>query len=167
MRQYWKVGDLAKSTGITVRTLRFYDQIGLFSPSGHSESGHRLYNEADIGRLQQILSLKDLGLSLEDIQKVLNGHAYTPYDIVAIQIKRVRQTIRTQQKLLAELERVAERMSDKQPLNADTFISLLETMKASHEKVIIERRLDWERRFDQLGDFLNETRNEHTKEEDS
>lgn len=66
MKRHWKVGELAKLTGLTIRTLRFYDQIGLFSPSAHSDSGHRLYNEADLSRLQQILSLKELGLSLEE-----------------------------------------------------------------------------------------------------
>lgn len=154
--QHWKVGDLAKWTGLTVRTLRFYDQIGLFSPSGHTETGHRLYNEADIKRLHQILSLKDLGLSLEEIQSVLKGHNYTPSDLVNIQIERVRENIKTQQKLLAELERVAERMNQQESLSTDAFISLLETMKQSHEKYIIEHRLNWERRFDLLGGFLND-----------
>jgi DNA-binding transcriptional MerR regulator len=155
MPQHWKVGDLAKLTGLTVRTLRFYDQIGLFSPSGHSDSGHRLYNEADIKQLHQIISLKDLGLSLEEIQSVLKGHTYTPSDIVDIQIERVRKNIKTGQKLLAELERVAERMNHQEPPTVDEFISLLETMKMSHEKYIIEHRLNWEHHFDQLGDFLN------------
>jgi DNA-binding transcriptional MerR regulator len=150
MQQHWKVGDLAKLTGLTVRTLRFYDQIGLFSPSGHSDSGHRLYNQADIRRLQQILSLKDLGLSLEEIQTVLKGHTYTPSDIVAIQIERIRKNIKTQQKLLAE------RMNHQDPLSIDAFISLLEAMKMSHEKNIIKHRLNWERHFDLLGDFLKE-----------
>lgn len=155
MPQHWKIGDLAKLTGLTVRTLRFYDQIGLFSPSEHSDSGHRLYNEADIKQLNQILSLKDLGLTLEEIQSVLKRRTYTPSDIVDIQIKRVRKNIKIQQKLLAELERIAERMNRQEPPSVDEFISLLETMKMSNEKYIIEHRLNWEHRFDQLGDFLN------------
>ncbi|TXK76135.1 MerR family transcriptional regulator [Paenibacillus sp. N3.4] len=156
MQQHWKVGDLAKLTGLTVRTLRFYDQIGLFSPSWHSDSGHRLYNEADIKLLHQILSLKDLGLSLVEIKSVLKGDTYTPSDIVAIQIERVRKNIKIQQKLLAELERVGERMHHQEPPSIDAFISLLETMKLSHEKYIVEHRLYWERRLDLLGDFLND-----------
>ncbi|UKS25524.1 MerR family transcriptional regulator [Paenibacillus sp. HWE-109] len=156
MQQHWKVGELAKLTGLTVRTLRFYDQIGLFTPSGHSDSGHRLYNEADIKQLHQIVSLKDLGLSLEEIQSIRKEHNLTPSDIVDIQIERVRKNLKTQQKLLAELERVAERMNKQEPLSIDAFVSLLETMKLSHEKYIIERRLSWERRFDLLGDFLND-----------
>ncbi|MFD0672733.1 MerR family transcriptional regulator [Cohnella sp. GCM10027633] len=157
MQQHWKVGDLAKLTGLTIRTLRFYDQIGLFTPSGHSDSGHRLYNEADIRRLQQIMALKDLGLSLDEIQTTLQGQAYTPYDIVAIQIERVLRTLESQRKLLFELERVAEKMNDRQPPSVDAFVSLLETMKASQEKYIIERRMDWEHRLDLLDDYLKET----------
>ena len=67
MPHEWKTGELAKLTGLTIRTLRYYDQIGLFSPSGRTEAGYRLYTESDLARLQQILSLKELGLSLEQI----------------------------------------------------------------------------------------------------
>lgn len=114
-----------------------------------------MYNDADIRRLHHILSLKDLGLSLEEIQSVLKGHAYTPSDIVNIQIERIRKNIFTQQKLLAELERVAELMDRQEPPSVDEFISLLQTMKLSHEKAIVARRLNWEHNLDQLGGYLN------------
>ena len=59
-----KVGDLARRTGLTVRTLHHYDLIGLLKPSLHTESGHRLYTGRDVGRLQQVLSrLRPLGFS--------------------------------------------------------------------------------------------------------
>ncbi|GED31131.1 MerR family transcriptional regulator [Brevibacillus centrosporus] len=156
MQQHWKVGDLASLTGLTVRTLRYYDQIGLFSPSEHSDSGHRMYNEADIQRLQKILSLKDLGLSLEEIKRVLEGQTYSSSEIVSIQIERVRKQIKIQQKLLAELERVAEKMNQQEPLSIDAFLSLLESMKQSQEKYVIAHRLNWERHLDLLGEFLND-----------
>ena len=56
-----KVGELARRTGLTVRTLHHYDEIGLLRPSLHTESGHRLYTAADVGRLQQVVSLRQLG----------------------------------------------------------------------------------------------------------
>jgi MerR family transcriptional regulator, thiopeptide resistance regulator len=49
-----KVGDLAKQTGVSVRTLHYYDEIGLLSPSHRTDTGYRLYDKADIMRLQQI-----------------------------------------------------------------------------------------------------------------
>ncbi|EPY06220.1 MerR family transcriptional regulator [Paenibacillus alvei TS-15] len=160
MKQLWKVGDLAKLTGLTLRTLRFYDQIGLFSPSGHSDSGHRLYNQADLSRLQQILSLKELGLSLEEIKSVVTGGHFSPLQIVSLQITRLKETIKMQQKLLAGLESVSELMLLKQPVTVEDFTKLLEMMKKSQEKVILERWMNWEHRLDQLGDLLDKNTDE-------
>lgn len=61
----WRVGELAKRTGVSVRTLHWYEEIGLLSPSQRSEAGHRLYAAEDLGRLQQIQSLRQLGFSLD------------------------------------------------------------------------------------------------------
>jgi MerR family transcriptional regulator, thiopeptide resistance regulator len=58
---------------VSIRTLRFYDQIGLLKPSQRSESGYRLYNASDLTRLQQILSLKLLGFSLSEIKAFLSA----------------------------------------------------------------------------------------------
>ncbi|MCM3293487.1 MerR family transcriptional regulator [Paenibacillus sp. MER 180] len=160
MKQLWKVGDLAKLTGLTLRTLRFYDQIGLFSPSAHSDSGHRLYNQADLSRLQQILSLKELGLSLEEIKSVITGGHFSPLQIVSLQIARLKDTIQMQQKLLAGLESVSDLMLLKQPVTVEDFTKLLEMMKKSQEKVILERWMNWEHRLDQLGDLLDKDADE-------
>lgn len=154
MKRYWKVGDLAKLTGLTVRTLRFYDQIGLFSPSGQTESGHRLYNESDMSRLQQILSLKELGLSLEEVKSVLAGEQYEPLEIVTMQIARIKEQIKLQHKLLEQLEHVSKLMQGKAPLTVEDFTSLLQAMKMRHEKLVAERRMNWEHRLDLLDDFL-------------
>lgn len=62
------VGDLAKEMSITVRTLQFYDKEGLLKPSAKSEGGRRLYTKKDMVKLHQILSLKFLGFSLEEIK---------------------------------------------------------------------------------------------------
>ncbi|MFP3361090.1 MerR family DNA-binding transcriptional regulator, partial [Planococcus sp. SIMBA_143] len=54
MKEHWKVGEVAELAGLTIRTLRYYDQICLFSPSQYTESGHRLYTKEDLVRLQPI-----------------------------------------------------------------------------------------------------------------
>ena len=61
------VGELAKLTGITVRTLHHYDQIGLVQPSDRSRAGYRLYGDADVLRLQQVLIYRELGVPLDEI----------------------------------------------------------------------------------------------------
>ncbi|NDY74733.1 MerR family transcriptional regulator, partial [Desulfobacter hydrogenophilus] len=66
-----KVGELARRSGITVRTLHHYDAIGLLTPSARSDSGYRLYNRDDIARLHQIQAMRRLDLSLADIGALL------------------------------------------------------------------------------------------------
>ena len=65
---YMTVGELAKKMKTTVRALQYYDREGLFSPSEISEGGRRLYTDKDVITLHQILSLKSLGFSLDDIK---------------------------------------------------------------------------------------------------
>ena len=66
-----KVSDVAKLTGVTVRTLHYYDEIGLLPPSGVTSSGYRVYNDADLEVLQQILFFRELDFSLEDIRAIM------------------------------------------------------------------------------------------------
>jgi len=65
---YLTVGKLSKKMGVTIRTLQHYDQMGLLCPSAASDGGRRLYSDADVVRLYQILSLKELGFSLPQIK---------------------------------------------------------------------------------------------------
>ncbi|MGQ1795874.1 MerR family transcriptional regulator [Kocuria oceani] len=66
-----KIGDVAERAGVSLRTLRHYDTIGLLPPTGRSEGGFRLYTEEDYRRLQIIQGMKALGWSLEQITEVL------------------------------------------------------------------------------------------------
>jgi DNA-binding transcriptional MerR regulator len=166
MERNWKVGDLAKISGVTIRTLRYYDQIGLFSPSDQTQSGHRLYNESDLILLQQILSLKELGLTLEEVKSVLTGDYYSPLEIVTLQKSRIKEQIKQQQKLLEQLEYVSKLMKRKTPLTIEDFTTLLQAMKISHEKLTVQWKTNWESRLDLLGDFLDEENEMKKSKED-
>jgi MerR family transcriptional regulator, thiopeptide resistance regulator len=67
----WKVGALAKATGLTVRTLHHYDEIGLLQPSARLTGGHRLYDADDVARLYRIIRLRQLGFPLRQVAAVL------------------------------------------------------------------------------------------------
>lgn len=71
MERTWRIGEVAERTGVTRRTLRHYDELGLLVPSARSSSDYRLYDEADLVRLLQIQSLKALGLNLAEIGRAL------------------------------------------------------------------------------------------------
>ena len=66
-------GELAERTGLSLRTIRHYDDIGLFAPSGRSEGGFRLYTEGDFERLMLIRRMKPLGYSLEQMGDLLRA----------------------------------------------------------------------------------------------
>ena len=78
----WKVGELARRTGLSVRTLHHYDAIGLLPPSHRTESGHRLYAADDAAHLQQILSLRQLGFSLDEVRDCLDRPDFSPSRVV-------------------------------------------------------------------------------------
>lgn len=71
-----KVGELAAATGLTVRTLHYYEEIGLLVASGRSVGGHRLYAAADVERLYRICLLRRLGLPLGEIGRALDDPAW-------------------------------------------------------------------------------------------
>ena len=74
----WSIGELARASGVTVRTLHHYDRIGLVSPGERTPSGHRRYLEADVRRLYRVRTLCGLGLSLDEVAVVLRDAADDP-----------------------------------------------------------------------------------------
>ncbi|WP_425060239.1 hypothetical protein SCACP_09110 [Sporomusa carbonis] len=68
-----KIGDIANRAKVTVRTIRYYEELGLLTPSETSSGGFRLYTENDLLRLMFIKRFKDLDFSLEEIRKLLEG----------------------------------------------------------------------------------------------
>ncbi len=67
-----KVGELARASGLSIRTVRYYDQIGLLTPSRRSPAGHRLYNDSDVRRLYRVCLLRRAGLPLAEIGQALD-----------------------------------------------------------------------------------------------
>ena len=70
------VNEVSRLTGVSIRTLHYYDQIGLLPAAGHTGSGYRLYDDAALERLQQILLFRELEFSLKDIQRILENSAF-------------------------------------------------------------------------------------------
>src|SRR5215216_4285256 len=85
----WKIGELARRTGLTVRTLHHYDAIGLLSPAERSEGGHRVYGEDDVRRLYRIVSLRSLGFPLEAIAAALDEDSFDPRTAVEDHLERL------------------------------------------------------------------------------
>lgn len=121
-----KVGDLAKQTGVSVRTLHYYDEIGLLSPSHRTEAGYRLYGEDDIIRLQQIVSLRQIGFSLDQIQECLEQEQFSPYHVVQLHLSQLKEQMALQQQLYARLEAIAIHLQSTEAISIQEFMQLIE-----------------------------------------
>ena len=70
------VNEVSKLTGVSIRTLQYYDTIGLLRPSGHTEAGYRLYDDTCLERLQQILLFKELEFPLKEIKEIIDAPGF-------------------------------------------------------------------------------------------
>jgi DNA-binding transcriptional MerR regulator len=104
-----KIGRLSSQTGVSIRTLHHYDEIGLLSPPHRSQSGHRLYGRREVLRLQQIVLLKQIGLSLDEIREMLNRPEKNVRRVIDSHITRLKKQIEIQQDLCRRLEAISAR----------------------------------------------------------
>lgn len=81
------VNEVSKIAGISVRTLQYYDKIGLLPPSGFTDSGYRLYNEDSLERLQTILLFRELEFPLKDIKKIIDNPHFDRKEALSEQIE--------------------------------------------------------------------------------
>jgi MerR family transcriptional regulator, thiopeptide resistance regulator len=138
----YRVKEFADLTKVTVRTLHHYDRIGLLKPSGRSESGYRLYRDADVLRLQQIATLKFLGFSLDEIGRILARPQYEVRKALRIQVAAVREEIERLRKAAQALERVAEAMDRGGRVDWKKLIRGMEVIHMSEEK-----KKEWTKKF--------------------
>jgi DNA-binding transcriptional MerR regulator len=123
-----KVGELARRTGLTIRTLHHYDEIGLLRPSLHTGAGHRLYTAGDIARLQQVLSLRQLGFTLEEVKGCLDRPGFSPLELIRAHVARLREQIELQRGLCVRLEALAGLFRTAGEVPADEFLRTIEVM---------------------------------------
>lgn len=125
-----KIGELARRTGLTVRTLHHYDDIGLLEPATRGESGYRLYGPEDIARLYRIQALRRLGVSLAEIAALLDDEAHGIGDIVARQLNALDQQIRQASALRDHLRTLQAQVLARSEPSMDEWLVALEGMVA-------------------------------------
>ena len=128
MSHEMRVGELARRTGLSVRTLHHWDHVGLFPPARRTPAGHRLYGPYEIERLQRILSLRSLGLGLEEIGTLLSNRKATLESV----LRAHRTEVRAQRILLEQLEtrldRILNAREKGQPISPEDLLQTMETI---------------------------------------
>lgn len=156
----WQIGELARRTGLTPRTLHHWDAIGLLRPSGRSAGGYRLYGEDDLRRLHRIQALRSLGLSLAEVGRLLADPACTAADLVKAQVERLRERIRQEKQLLEKLEEIAGRLDSMrhrsmtlpaEAVSAEEVLQIVEMSNVFEKHYTPEQRATLARRAEELG----------------
>lgn len=158
----WKIREFTKLTGISVRTLQYYDSFGLLKPPDRLPNGFRLYEKKDLQKLLQILSLKFLNLDLTTIKGLLDGRILIQEELVA-QKKRLDNKINklTQAKMV--IEKISK-VSCSAPL--DTMLKLIEMYRAAYHleqmrirkllpKHTLEKSAEYKERIHRIQDGLD------------
>ncbi len=123
----WRVGELARLTGLTVRTLHHYDSAGLLVPSFRDHAGHRRYTAGDIRRLHHIQMLKSFGLALADIGRLVDGET-DPRDLIRVQLDQVNERIAAGYRLRHALLGVLDALARATEPPATRFVEIIEVM---------------------------------------
>jgi len=143
MKQY-TVKQLAKLSGVTVRALHHYDEIGLLKPSHRTDAGYRLYEEKDLMRLQQILIYREMDFALEDVKQILDD---PDFDLAA-SLHDQKQYLLQQQERYQQLIKTIDKTLSK--ITGDELVTDAEL----YEGISPEDRERWDREAkEQYGDM--------------
>ena len=100
----YRVADVARLAGVSIRALHHYDAIGLLVPTGRTEAGYRLYTDADLLRLQQILIGRELGFSLDEIKRSLDDPKFDQRQALLEQRKRLTEKANSIEQMLRSID---------------------------------------------------------------
>ena len=125
------IGEFVQKSGVSVRTLRYYDSIDLLKPSDYTDGGHRLYSKEDLTLLQEIKALQFLGLSLKDIKNMLEAH--TVKGEILIKSLTYQKKLFEAKKLeianiISDLSHLIEITEDEEIVNVNVFCSMLQKL---------------------------------------
>ncbi|HEX6682409.1 MAG TPA: MerR family transcriptional regulator [Candidatus Limnocylindrales bacterium] len=123
-----RVGELAAATGLTVRTLHYYEQIGLLVPSSRSDTGHRLYNETDVARLYRICLLRRTGLPLAEIGQALDDPAWSLQAAMSRHLDQLDSRVQAIGRLRSRLAGLLRATNAGDPQSTDELLVTVEEM---------------------------------------
>ncbi|MCX5560906.1 MerR family transcriptional regulator [Streptomyces sp. NBC_00038] len=132
------IGELARATGLTVRTIRYWSDEEVLTPVTRSAGGYRLYDAESVARLELIHTLRELGLGLDDVRKVLAGET-TVAEVAAAHVAALDAQIRSLKVTRAVLSTVARRGSTAEEM---TLMNKLARLSAAERKRIMEEFVD-------------------------
>ncbi len=140
MAKAYTVHQLATLSGVSVRSLHYYDEIGLLYPAFVGSNGYRYYEKKQLLRLQQILFYRELGLKLNRIQKILDEPGFNLIAALESHQEKLTKETKRQQKLIQTIAKTIEHLKENQSMNNEVLFQGFDPEKqAEHEQYLIER----------------------------
>ena len=127
------VREFAKLTRVTVRTLHYYDQIGLLRPSFERPNGYRVYTDVDLLKLQQIVTLKFMGFSLDEIKRLLDSKGYQAVRSLKVQAEAVRDEIARLREASRAIDQVLARLERDGRIHKEKLIKIMEVIQMGED----------------------------------
>ncbi|WAL64646.1 MerR family transcriptional regulator [Amycolatopsis cynarae] len=152
-RGRWSVGALAKATGLTVRTLHHYDELGLLRPGERTRAGHRRYTEQDVQRLYRIRLLRQLGMSLEKIREVLDERTGTDAlrDVLNRRLDEIDDQLWRLNALRNQIGGLLEQLAGSPQPRPTELLALFGRTSLFHDDLSREQREVLDRRASEIG----------------
>jgi DNA-binding transcriptional MerR regulator len=142
--RHWRVGELARRSGLTVRTLHHWEERGVLAASERTGAGYRLYSDDDVRRLYRVAALRDLGLSLDEIRDALERDGDLRV-VVERQVEALDRRMEHDARLRELLVRVLE------SADSDDLLATVEAIRMSDRYYTPEQQAELARRREELG----------------
>lgn len=135
-KKIYSIGEVSEKTGVSIRTLHYYDEVGLLKPAKNESSGHREYDENDLITLYKIMSFKSLGFSLERIKELVYGAKSDLSLLDAFQMQKeiMLQQIKNLEKKLETLDQTIDLLKDKGEIDDSILMSLIHNLQTEDKQ---------------------------------
>lgn len=144
----YAIGQFSERTGLSIRTLQYYDEIGILKPERDTTSGHRIYTYQDLLTLQKIMNLKFVGYSLDEIKQMLQERSFSIdlNETLSLHLKYLEQKQESIEQSLTAIQRVMKVIEEEGEIDSSILFSLIQNMQTEH------MQKDWMER-NQLSDW--------------
>jgi DNA-binding transcriptional MerR regulator len=148
MKGRYLVREFSRLTRVTVRTLHYYDAIGLLSPAERTPGGARLYTEKDLVRLQQIITLKFMGFSLGEARRILDQPGYSVRKALRVQARAIEEEIARLRRASRALGQSIRLLENSRRLDWRKVVTIMEAVQMSED-----RKTEWAEEFFTAGEM--------------
>lgn len=160
----YTVNKLAKTSGISIRTLRFYDEIGLLKPAYYGDNNYRYYEEEQLLMLQQILFYRELGFALNDIQRIIHSDDFNKLYALISHKQILEQRLDRTQQLITTIHKTIEHLRGKYKMKDEELYYGFESDKQKqYEKDLVAKGTVSQ---DFMDEYKEKTKNWSQKDKD-